>query len=184
MSSELHVIQTVLNSDEFAHNLLYWSKEISAFIVESADNNKLITLFGNGGSAADSQHWAAELICTYKGRSRRAYPAIALSTDSSVLTAWSNDFDFSGIYSRQIQGLGALNGVAIGISTSGKSENVLNGLAEALNNGARTVFITGDSVKLRHDLDLHVILPSKETSVLQTLTQILYHGVCDLLEHL
>src|SRR5271167_4317993 len=101
-----------------------------------------ILLFGNGGSAADAQHIAAELVIRYK-TDRAAIAAIALTTDTSALTACGNDLGFEAIFSRQIEALARQGDVAIGISTSGKSPNVLAGLREARRKGARTVGLTG-----------------------------------------
>ena len=184
MSHQIFDICSLLASEEIAQGIAKWSQQIANDISQAAYANKLITLFGNGGSAADSQHWAAELTATYKERTRRPYPAIALSTDTSVITAWSNDFDFSTVFSRQIEAFGSINGLAIGMSTSGNSQNVLKALSAAQDFGARTILISGNGCKYRDDFDLHVLLPSHYTPIVQTMTQVLYHGVCELLETL
>ena len=94
MYSNITSLVSILSSDAFLRDFDSWSKLIASYIDSCRNSNSLITIFGNGGSAADAQHWAAELVCTYKSRSRTPFPALALTTDSSILTAWSNDFDY------------------------------------------------------------------------------------------
>jgi len=172
----------IISSGSFVSSFSLWSKLLADLIWEAKVNSKLITLFGNGGSAADSQHWSAELMCTYKNRTRSPIAAIALTTDTSLLTAWSNDFDFDTVFSRQIDALDRINGLSIGMSTSGKSKNVLIALANARSRGAKTVLISGSSVKMNEMYDLHVVLPTRETAAAQTITQMLYHEVCQNLD--
>ena len=151
-------------------------------IKNAKSNNKMIAIFGNGGSAADAQHWAGELVCTYKKGNREAYPALALATNSSVVTAWSNDKTFEEIFSRQINAFKNLIGVAIGISTSGRSKNVWEGLREARKNSIKTILISGNGIGEKNEIDKHIMLPSGNTAVIQTMTQVLYHMSCELLE--
>ena len=160
------------------------SMEIAEIIIKESNNNKLTTIFGNGGSAADAQHWAAELTCSYRKIDRKAYKAKALTTDTSIITAWSNDKDFSGIFSRQINALGTLNGLSIGLSTSGKSKNVRLGLDAAINNNSKTILISGSSINQIKTYDMHIRFISDNTAIIQTLTQMLYHSVCEVLEDL
>lgn len=175
-------IATILQSESFNAKFLNWSSYIADLILECKQSNKLICIYGNGGSAADSQHWAAELTCTYKDRLRSAFPAIALTTDTSVLTAWSNDFDFSTVYQRQVDALGIIIGMSIGISTSGTSKNVLLALNKSLELGSKTVLISGSATPNNIAYDMHVRFPSSDTPIVQTLTQMLYHEVCQNLE--
>ena len=156
--------------------------QISECIKTTDKNGKLIAIFGNGGSAADAQHWSAELVCTYKKRSRRAYRSIALTTDTSILTAWSNDFEFASIFERQIISLGNAIGLAIGLSTSGKSENVLRGLNQAKQNGSKTCLICGNKGIKTELFDYLIQIPSEDTGTIQTITQVIYHSICQLLE--
>ena len=160
------------------------SSDIAGIIAEESAQNRITTIFGNGGSAADAQHWAAELTCSYKRNDRRSFKAKALTTDTSILTSWSNDKEFSGIFSRQISALGALNGLSIGLSTSGKSLNVIQGLNTALENNSKTILISGSSIEEIKKYDLHVRFASIDTATIQTLTQVLYHSVCEVLEDL
>ena len=138
--------------------------------------NKVL-ICGNGGSAADAQHFAAELIGRYK-LNRDALPAIALTTDTSALTALANDFSFDMIFSRQVSALGIKGDILIGISTSGNSKNVLEALDEALNLGMHCILMTG--AKADKDLSrIDVIqVPSVETDVIQTVHLSLYHYIC------
>ena len=155
---------------------------IADHITAASRSGKIITIFGNGGSASDSQHWAAELVCTYGKRDRKAYPALALTTDTSILTAWSNDFEFNTVFCRQIEAFSCVIGLAIGLSTSGKSRNVLLGLECASSFGAKTILITGSGAPSHNASDHIIRLPSTDTPTIQTLSQILYHEVCAYLE--
>jgi len=174
------IYQAIID-DKFRTRLDCDADIVARMIRDAYITSKIITLFGNGGSAADSQHFAGELICTFEDRKRPSVPAIALTTDSSVITAWSNDFGYDTVFSRQIEGLNQVNGLSIGLSTSGSSRNVLNGLDNAKNYGAKTILISGSGCPIR-PYSLHVTLPSTNTAVIQTLTQIFYHSVCEIVD--
>ena len=158
------------------------AKYIAECVNTASKTGKIVAIFGNGGSASDAQHWAAELVCTYKSPDRKPYPALALTVDTSILTAWSNDFSFDYVFSRQIEAFSKVMGLAIGLSTSGKSKNVLHGLNTASRLGAKTILITGSEAPAHDEIDCTVRLPSTETPVIQSLTQLLYHEVCAYLE--
>jgi D-sedoheptulose 7-phosphate isomerase len=141
-----------------------------------------LMLFGNGGSAADAQHIAAELIIRYKA-DRAAISAIALTTDSSALTACGNDLGFDALFERQIEGLGRDGDVAIGISTSGNSANVLRGLSRARAMGLQTVGLTGGSGGCMRDLcDALIVVPSAVTARIQEMHITIGHVLCKALE--
>jgi D-sedoheptulose 7-phosphate isomerase len=141
-----------------------------------------ILFFGNGGSAADAQHLATELVVRYR-TNRRALPAIALTTDTSALTAIGNDFGFESLFSRQVEALCRAGDVAIGISTSGNSENVIRGLQAARANGAVTVAFTGEGGgRLAGQVDVCIFVPSKITARIQEMHLMLGHVLCELLE--
>ncbi len=143
--------------------------------------NKLV-FFGNGGSAADAQHLAAELIVRYKA-DRKALPAIALTTDSSVLTAGANDLGYETIFARQIEALCRKGDVAIGISTSGNSPNVLAALETARAMGGAPAALSGrDGGRLVGLADPLLIVPSKTTARIQEMHISLGHMLCDVLE--
>jgi D-sedoheptulose 7-phosphate isomerase len=141
-----------------------------------------ILLMGNGGSAADSQHIAAEIVGRYK-RERRGLPAIALTTDTSILTSIGNDYGFDFIFSRQVEALCNPLDVVIGISTSGDSSNVVLGIKRAKEIGATTVALTGGTGgKLVTLCDHKLVVPSTKTARIQEAHIFIGHSLCDLLE--
>ena len=139
-------------------------------------------IFGNGGSAADAQHLACELVGRFL-RDRRALPAVALTTDTSTLTAVANDYGFDRVFARQIEALGKPGDVAVGISTSGSSRNVLAGLQLARSRGLKTVAFTGgNGGPIGSAADVHVNVPHDVTPRIQEVHRTLIHAVCDLIE--
>ena len=154
----------------------------AAMVVETLQNGGKVLLMGNGGSAADAQHFAAELVGRYL-RERQALPAIALTTDSSIFTAISNDYGYERVFSRQVEALAASGDLVVGISTSGNSPNVLNALTVAGTRGCRTVGLLGrDGGLIRDAVDLALVVPSRETPLIQETHAIVIHVVCDLVE--
>jgi D-sedoheptulose 7-phosphate isomerase len=141
----------------------------TAAIVESLRTGGKILLCGNGGSAGDAQHLATEFVSTLTlDRRRDAIPAIALTTDSSLLTAVANDFGFDGVFARQVEALGRGGDVLVGISTSGNSENVVRAFEQAKATGIRTIALTGESGgKIGALADIEINVPSSETSHVQ-----------------
>lgn len=141
-----------------------------------------ILLFGNGGSAADAQHLAAELVVRYR-TNRRALAAIALTTDTSTLTACANDLGFERLFERQMEALGRMGDVAVGISTSGRSPNVLGGLRQARAKGLKTIgFSGGDGGEMAPLCDALIVVPSTVTSRIQEMHITLGHTLCAALE--
>jgi D-sedoheptulose 7-phosphate isomerase len=141
-----------------------------------------VLIFGNGGSAADAQHFACELVGRFL-RERRAVPAIALTTDTSTVTAIANDYGFERVFVRQIEALGRPGDVAVGISTSGSSANVLAGLQCAKARGMKTVAFTGGTGgPIGAAADVHVHVPHGLTPRVQEVHRTLIHAVCDLVE--
>ncbi|SDA36981.1 SIS domain-containing protein [Sphingomonas sp. NFR15] len=139
-------------------------------------------IMGNGGSAADAQHIAAELIGRYKIE-RPGLPAIALSTDSSFLTAWSNDYSYETVFSRQVEALAHPGDIVWGISTSGNSTNVVRAFEAAKAVGATTFGLLGrDGGTLAPLSDLAVVVPLKETDRIQTAHLLIYHALCAALD--
>lgn len=138
-----------------------------------------LMLCGNGGSAGDAQHIAAEFVATLDHRRPRpGLPAIALTTDSSFLTAYSNDFDYSGVFARQVETLGQAGDVLIGLSTSGTSKNVIEALRTAKQKGIVAAALTGESGGTLAELADHLIaVPSKETPLIQEVHIALGHAV-------
>lgn len=141
-----------------------------------------VCFFGNGGSAADAQHFAAEFVVRFT-RNRKALPSIAFTTDTSILTACANDFGYDEVFARQVEGLCGPKDVVVGISTSGNSPNVVRGLeaADALN--LKTVAFTGESGgKCAELADLALKVPSSVTARIQECHLIAGHTICDLVE--
>ena len=137
--------------------------------------------FGNGGSAADAQHFAAELVGRYE-RHRKAWPAIALTTDTSALTAVSNDYGFEHVFARQLEALGREGDVAIGISTSGSSPNVLRGLEAAKERGLVTIALTGRGGAAGTIAAHHIAVQEERTSRVQEVHATVLHVMCELIE--
>ncbi len=155
----------------------------AAFMMTSClrSGGKLL-FFGNGGSAADAQHIAAEFVGRFVAE-RRGLPAMALTTDSSILTAVGNDYGFERIFARQIEALGRPNDVAIGISTSGNSPNVLEGIKEAKKFHLKTVGLSGnDGGKLAKVVDLAITVASTSTARIQECHIAIGHLFCELVE--
>jgi D-sedoheptulose 7-phosphate isomerase len=161
----------------------------SAAVVAAADAMKAafdgggqVLIFGNGGSAADAQHFACELVGRFL-RQRRALPALALSTDTSTLTAIANDYGFERVFVRQIEALGRPGDVVIGISTSGSSANVVAGLQVAKTRGLTTIAFTGGTGgRMGAIADVHVNVPHDVTPRVQEVHRTLIHAVCELIE--
>jgi D-sedoheptulose 7-phosphate isomerase len=143
-----------------------------------------IILFGNGGSAADAQHIATELTVQYRQR-RPALAAIALTTDTSTLTACANDFGFDAIFSRQIEAIGKPGDLAIGITTSGSSPNVINGLKAANERGLRTSIWTSSKCPISNlNSDSDIVIPSTNTARIQEMHIFVGHVLCSMIERL
>ncbi|SNV62662.1 Phosphoheptose isomerase 1 [Veillonella rodentium] len=146
------------------------------------ENGNKILFCGNGGSAADSQHLAAELIGRFK-KERRSLAAVALTTDTSILTSIANDYDYDVVFARQVEGLGRSGDVLIGISTSGNSKNVLKAVEMARSIGMHTIGFTGEGGgKMAELCDITLAVPSKVTARIQEMHILAGHIVCELIE--
>lgn len=157
--------------------------ELSDKIFEILKQNGTIFLCGNGGSAADAQHVAAEFVGRF-AQERKALPAEALTTNTSILTAIGNDYDFSEIFSRQIQAKVSSNDLVVGISTSGKSANVLKALQAAKTLGASTIVFTGENdSEIKKLADICFNVPSNNTPRIQEAHILVWHIICDLVEN-
>jgi D-sedoheptulose 7-phosphate isomerase len=154
----------------------------AAAIVDAFRKGGTLLLFGNGGSASDAQHVAAEFVGRFQ-RERKALSAIALTTDTSILTAIGNDYAFDRVFVRQIQALGQPGDVALGISTSGGSPNVVAALEEAKLRGLQTIALTGkDGGAVGRTAAIHINVPSASTARIQEVHRTLLHVVCDIVE--
>lgn len=151
-------------------------------VKESLQSGHKLLLFGNGGSAADSQHVAAEFVSRFV-MERQALPAIALTVDTSILTATGNDYHFDRVFARQVEALGQAGDLAWGISTSGNSPNVLKGMEEARRKGLKTVAFTGENGgKLKDAVDLCLMVPSRNTARIQESHIMVAHIICGAVE--
>jgi len=142
---------------------------------------------GNGGSAADAQHFAAELIGRFE-RERQELAAIALTTDSSILTAVGNDYSYDEVFSKQVRGLGKKGDILLGISTSGNSKNVIKAIEAAKKMGIKIIALTGNGggkiAGLLDENDIHLCAPSNRTARIQETHLVLLHSLCDGVDHI
>jgi phosphoheptose isomerase len=176
------IAETIALHERMKHGDLGPVTQAAAVIVESLGRDGRLLTFGNGGSAADAQHVSSELVGRFL-RQRRSLSAIALTTDASVLTSVANDESFDRVFARQIEGLGRKGDVALGISTSGRSPNVVAGLNAARARGLKTIALTGaDGGAVGSLVDIHINVPSSSTPRVQEVHRTLLHVICDLVE--
>lgn len=151
-------------------------------LAETFRNGNKLLVMGNGGSAADAQHLAAEIVGRFR-MERRALPAVSLSTDTSILTAIANDYGFDSVFRRQVEALALPGDLVLGISTSGSSPNVRSALELARERGCRTMGLLGrDGGAIRELCDLALVVPSSDTPAIQEAHITIIHIVCDLVE--
>ena len=156
--------------------------DAAAAILAASRAGGKVLVFGNGGSAADAQHLATDLVGRFQ-RERRAVAAVALTADSSLLTAVANDYAFDRVFVRQIEGLGTRGDLAFGISTSGRSANVVEALRAARGRGLRTIALTGNDGGPAGVLaDIHINVPDPSTARVQEAHRTLIHAICELVE--
>ncbi|OGC10167.1 phosphoheptose isomerase [candidate division WOR-1 bacterium RIFOXYC2_FULL_37_10] len=157
-------------------------EEASKILISAIKSGNKILICGNGGSAADSQHFSAELISRFK-KERPSIPAIALTTDTSILTAIGNDYSFDKVFSRQIEGLGQKGDILIGISTSGNSKDVIEAFNTAKNKGIKTIaFLGGTGGKIKGTTDIEITVPTDNTPRVQECHITIIHIICNLIE--
>lgn len=174
--------ESISVKEKMGHQLSDTILQISKCISETLLKNGTVYLFGNGGSAADSQHIAAEFVGRF-AKERRPLPAEALTTNTSALTAIGNDYDFSEIFSRQVRARVQSKDVVVGISTSGKSMNVIKGLQAAKKIGTKTIGFTGSKPNLMKGLTNYCLcVPSNNTPRIQEAHILAWHIICDLVE--
>jgi D-sedoheptulose 7-phosphate isomerase len=162
--------------------LLEVARKIAEVIASALRGGGKLLVAGNGGSAADAQHISAEIVGRYK-KDRPAYAAIALTTDTSALTAISNDYGFEQVFSRQVEGLGRRGDVLLALTTSGGSPNILAALKTARKQGLITVGFTGSKgTALAASCDHLLIAPSDDTAVIQQIHMAFAHGICEVIE--
>jgi D-sedoheptulose 7-phosphate isomerase len=166
-------------------SLAQLSKEISIagrMLIDTIENGKKILICGNGGSASDAQHFAAEIVGRFT-QERIAWPAIALNTDTSLITAIANDYTYSEVFSRQVEALGVSGDILIGISTSGQSKNVIQAAIQAREKRLQTIALVGNKGgKLIEHADISVIIPSDITARIQEVHIFILHFWAEMIE--
>ena len=182
---EQTIAKTLNESSKTIDGISNLSNEIDKtvnLIINALTKNKKIIIFGNGGSAADAQHIAAEFLGRYKIK-RKSIPAIALTSNSSTTTAIANDYDFSDVFSRQCESLVSKDDIVIGISTSGNSENVIKGLKTSKKNGGLTIGLLGNKGgKIKNIVDISLIVKATSIPRIQEAHRVIYHIICEIVE--
>jgi D-sedoheptulose 7-phosphate isomerase len=176
------LLESIQVKEDLLHDHLDKIIEITTIIIDSLKKDGKVLLFGNGGSASDSQHIAAELIGRFK-KDRNALPAIALTTNTSTITSLANDYGYEIVFAKQIEALGRKNDVAIGISTSGKAKNVAMAIKQAKKMDIKTIALTGgDGGELTKLADVSLVVPSMVTARIQEAHITIGHIVCEIIE--
>lgn len=178
---ELEVHQLIV--EQIINNLQDQIFEVSQLCVDTLQLGNKILICGNGGSAADAQHFAAELIGRYKSE-RRGLSAIALTTDTSTLTAIGNDYGYDRVFERQVESLAIKGDLIIGISTSGNSENVVKALRLAKKLNCKTVGLTGKTGGAMCEVsDINIVIPSNDTARIQEMHILIIHIICQIIDN-
>jgi D-sedoheptulose 7-phosphate isomerase len=176
------LLESIHVKEELLRTAIGQIVEITELTIECLKKGGKVILFGNGGSASDSQHIAAELVGRFK-KDRAGLPAIALTTNTSILTAVANDYGFDIVFAKQVEALAQKNDIIIGISTSGKAKNVASGIRQAKKMGLKTIALTGgDGGDLAKLADLSVLVPSSVTARIQEAHITIGHAICDIVE--
>ena len=177
------ILESAKIKNEMVNNGIESIEKAAQLLIESVKDGGKILWCGNGGSAADAQHLATELMGGMSDHDRMPIPSIALTTDSSFITAWSNDTDFDSIFSRQVQGLGEEGDVLVGISTSGNSENIINALKQAKFKKLKTIAFSGKTGgNLDGIADITIKVPSDNTQRIQESHIMIGQILCSLIE--
>lgn len=178
ISNSIKVKNEILNDESLINQIL----DVAETIQNSFENNCKLLLCGNGGSAADAQHLAAEFSGRYY-MDRDPLHAEALHTDTSFMTAVANDYSFNDVYSRLIRGIGKKGDILIGLSTSGNSTNIVNALKEAKELGIKTIGFTGkNGGEINQHCDIIIKVPSRDTPRIQEAHLLIGHAICELVE--
>jgi D-sedoheptulose 7-phosphate isomerase len=176
------LLESIQVKEEILRKQIGQIAEIAQLMIDCLKKDGKVIVFGNGGSASDSQHIAAELVGRFK-KDRSALAGIALTTNTAILTSLANDYGYDVVFSRQVEALGKKNDVVLGISTSGKAKNVALGIKQAKKMGIKTVALSGgdggDIVKLA---DLSLVVPSKITARIQEAHITIAHIICEMIE--
>ena len=184
MDVSKHIQDSIALKQELLKTMVPSIEKAAAKLSECLRSGNKLIFFGNGGSASDSQHLAAEFVGRYE-RERRALPAIALTTDTSILTALGNDYGYERVFERQVEALGQKGDVLFALSTSGNSKNVLKGVLKAKEKGLYVIGFTGQSGgELKNLVDLAIVIPSKKTSRIQESHMMIGHILCECVDEL
>ncbi|MGD0335783.1 MAG: D-sedoheptulose 7-phosphate isomerase [Candidatus Omnitrophota bacterium] len=176
------LLENIRIKEELLRTSITRIKQIADLLIDSLRKGGKIILFGNGGSASDAQHIAAEFIGRFK-KDRTALAAIAITTNTSILTSLANDYGYEVVFAKQIEALGQKNDIAIGISTSGKAKNVIAGFKQAKKNGLKTIAFTGgDGGEIAKLADAALIVPSNVTARIQETHITVAHIICEMVE--
>ncbi len=176
------LLESIQVKEEILRSQIGQIVEIAELMIDCLKKDGKVIVFGNGGSASDSQHIAAELVGRFK-KDRSALAGIALTTNTSVITSLANDYGYDVIFSRQIEALGKKNDVVLGISTSGKARNVALGIKQAKKMGIKTVALSGgDGGEIVKLADVSLLVPSKVTARIQEAHITIAHIICEMIE--
>ena len=174
----LRLVQKVRNSKKLMKQIALAAAMMKVALVAGHK----IMFCGNGGSAADSQHWAAEIVGRFQ-KNRKGMPALALTVDTSILTAVANDYGYDRIFSRQVEALGSEGDVLVALSTSGNSPNILAAVEEAKANGIKTIGMTAaGGGKMAEICDVCLVIPDKNTARAQEIHSLIGHILCEIVE--
>ncbi|MEI6831514.1 MAG: D-sedoheptulose 7-phosphate isomerase [Candidatus Omnitrophota bacterium] len=176
------LLESIQVKEEILRSQVGQIVEIAQLMIDCLKKDGKVIVFGNGGSASDSQHIAAELVGRFK-KDRSALAAIALTTNTAVLTSLANDYGYDVVFSRQVEALGKKNDVVLGISTSGKAKNVALGIKQAKKMGIKTVALSGgDGGEIVKLADVSLLVPSKITARIQEAHITIAHIICEMIE--
>lgn len=176
------LIESIQVKEEILRNQIVSIRDIAQLMIDCLKKDGKVIVFGNGGSASDSQHIAAELVGRFK-KDRSALAGIALTTNTSVLTSLANDYGYDVVFARQVEALGKKNDVVLGISTSGKAKNVALGIKQAKKMGIKTVALSGgDGGEIVKLADVSLVVPSKITARIQEAHITIAHIICEMIE--
>ena len=177
LAQTLEVLLSIKESEQYKSNLM----KVANVIVKALQNKKRIYIAGNGGSAADAQHFSAELVSRF-AMDRNPLPSLALSTDTSAITAIGNDYGFDDIFSRQLNGFGEKGDIFVGITTSGKSRNILNAFEVCKEKQIVSIALCGINCIKSFTPDFLISIPSNSTPKIQEMHLISYHIICGIIE--
>lgn len=178
-----HLHQHIRIAKEVLDSLRLPVDESASLLIDALAAGRKVLFCGNGGSAADAQHLAAELTGRYRAFARRALPALALSTDSSAVTAIGNDMGYDQVFARQVQAHGHRDDVLVGISTSGRSPNVIAAVIQARALGLKTIGLVGrDGGELATLVDIPIIVPAESTAHIQEMHIVIGHILCEAID--